>query len=106
MMHPSLCVSECVCVYASVFVIAFLVYVCVTLDMRPPALMREDSGLDPHPTPFAQLDLTPRSVRRLLMRPRCDMPPSAKERHKSSSFFSPFYPSASRSQPVTSARRS
>lgn len=44
-MPPSLCVS--VCAYASVFVIAFLVYVRVALDMRPPALMREDSGLDP-----------------------------------------------------------
>lgn len=38
-----------VCMHGVVFVIAFLVYTCVALDMRPPALMREGGGLDTLP---------------------------------------------------------
>lgn len=41
----------------------------------------------PHPTLAAQLDLIPSSVGRLLTCPRCDAPPTVKERHESSRFF-------------------
>lgn len=101
-----LCLLVYVCAWCCICDCFPCVYVCRIGYASTSTHARRRRVWHPPPNPLAQLDLTPISVRHLLMCPQCDMPPTVKERHKSSSFFSFVYPSTSHYQSVTSALRS